>query len=101
MTTSATSVVPSGTVTLGGDLTIHRLGYGTMQLPGPGVWGEPRDRSAAIAVLRRAVELGIDLFDTADSYGAVRRRGSAARGALPLRGHHDRDQGRAYPHRPG
>jgi aryl-alcohol dehydrogenase-like predicted oxidoreductase len=69
MTTSATSVVPSGTVTLGGDLTIHRLGYGTMQLPGPGVWGEPRDRSAAIAVLRRAVELGIDLFDTADSYG--------------------------------
>jgi pyridoxine 4-dehydrogenase len=69
MTTSATSVAPSETVTLGGDLTVHRLGYGTMQLPGPGVWGEPRDRGAAIAVLRRAVELGIDLFDTADSYG--------------------------------
>jgi aryl-alcohol dehydrogenase-like predicted oxidoreductase len=69
MTTSATAVEPSGTFTLGGDVTVHRLGYGTMQLPGPGVWGEPRDRSAAIAVLRRAVELGVDLFDTADSYG--------------------------------
>jgi pyridoxine 4-dehydrogenase len=69
MTTSATSVKPGGTFTLGGDLTVHRLGYGTMQLTGPGVWGEPRDRSAAIAVLRRAVELGVDLFDTADSYG--------------------------------
>jgi pyridoxine 4-dehydrogenase len=69
MTTSATSVKPGGTFTLGGDLTVHRLGYGTMQLPGPGVWGEPRDRSAAIAVLRRAVELDVDLFDTADSYG--------------------------------
>ena len=69
MTTSATSVAASGTFLLGGDLTVHRLGYGTMQLPGPGVWGEPRDRGAAIAVLRRAAELGIDLFDTADSYG--------------------------------
>jgi pyridoxine 4-dehydrogenase len=69
MTTSATSAAPSSTFPLGGDLTVHRLGYGTMQLPGPGVWGEPRDRGAAIAVLRRAVELGVDLFDTADSYG--------------------------------
>jgi aryl-alcohol dehydrogenase-like predicted oxidoreductase len=69
MTTSTNSVEPSGTFTLGGELTVHRLGYGTMQLPGPGVWGEPRDRPTAIAVLRRAVELGVDLFDTADSYG--------------------------------
>jgi aryl-alcohol dehydrogenase-like predicted oxidoreductase len=69
MTTSAISVAPSGTFTLGDDLTVHRLGYGTMQLPGRGVWGEPRDRGEAIAVLRRAVELGVDLFDTADSYG--------------------------------
>jgi pyridoxine 4-dehydrogenase len=69
MTTSATSVAPSGTFSIGDDVTVHRLGYGTMQLPGPGVWGEPRDRGAAIVVLRRAVELGIDLFDTADSYG--------------------------------
>ena len=69
MTISATSVAPSGTFSIGGEETVHRLGYGTMQLPGPGVWGEPRDRGAAIAVLRRAVELGVDLFDTADSYG--------------------------------
>jgi pyridoxine 4-dehydrogenase len=69
MTISATSVAPSGTFSIGGDVSVHRLGYGTMQLPGPGVWGEPRDRGAAIAVLRRAVELGVDLFDTADSYG--------------------------------
>jgi pyridoxine 4-dehydrogenase len=69
MTTSATSVAPSGIFSIGGELTVHRLGYGTMQLPGPGVWGEPRDRIAAIAVLRRAAELGVDLFDTADSYG--------------------------------
>jgi aryl-alcohol dehydrogenase-like predicted oxidoreductase len=69
MTISATSVAPSGTFPIGGDVTVHRLGYGTMQLPGPGVWGEPRDRGAAIAVLRRTVELGVDLFDTADSYG--------------------------------
>src|SRR5271168_2530057 len=69
MTSSATSVASSGTFPLGGDLNVHRLGYGTMQLPGPGVWGEPRDRPGAIAVLRRAADLGIDLFDTADSYG--------------------------------
>jgi pyridoxine 4-dehydrogenase len=59
----------AGTMTLASDLTVRRLGYGTMQLTGPGVWGEPRDRRAAIRVLRRAVELGIDLIDTADAYG--------------------------------
>ncbi|XAS74949.1 aldo/keto reductase [Dermatophilaceae bacterium Sec6.4] len=59
----------SGTFQLGGDLPVVRLGYGTMQLPGKGVWGPPKDRDQAIAVLRRAVELGITLFDTADSYG--------------------------------
>jgi aryl-alcohol dehydrogenase-like predicted oxidoreductase len=60
---------PSGTFTLGGDLPVVRLGYGTMQLPGPGVWGPPRDHDEAITVLRRAVEIGITFFDTADSYG--------------------------------
>lgn len=70
MTTSrSTSAAPSGTFAIGGESPVHRLGYGTMQLPGPGVWGEPRDRGQAIRVLRRAVELGVDLFDTADSYG--------------------------------
>ncbi|MEP7092209.1 MAG: aldo/keto reductase, partial [Nocardioidaceae bacterium] len=53
----------------GGDLPVVRLGYGTMQLPGEGVWGPPKDRDAAHAVLRRAVEIGVTFFDTADSYG--------------------------------
>jgi pyridoxine 4-dehydrogenase len=59
----------SGTFAIGGDLTVHRLGFGAMRLTGPGVWGEPADRTEAIAVLRRAIELGINLIDTADSYG--------------------------------
>jgi len=63
------AAVRSGTFAIGGDLPVHRLGYGAMQLTGPGVWGEPADRVQAIAVLRRAVELGINLIDTADSYG--------------------------------
>src|SRR4029077_19082177 len=58
----------SGTFLIG-DIPVHRLGFGAMQLTGDGVWGEPDDHSEAIAVLRRAVELGIDLIDTADSYG--------------------------------
>jgi aryl-alcohol dehydrogenase-like predicted oxidoreductase len=61
-------VEESGTLQLG-TLTVHRLGFGAMQLPGPGVWGPPRDHDGALAVLRRAVELGVDLIDTADSYG--------------------------------
>ncbi len=61
----------SGRFTIGGDMTIHRLGYGTMQLPGPGVWGPPRDHDEAIRVLRRSVDLGVNFFDTADSYGPV------------------------------
>ena len=60
---------PSGTFLIGGDLPVVRLGYGTMQLTGEGVWGPPRDHGNAVAVLRRAVELGVTLFDTADSYG--------------------------------
>jgi len=59
----------SGTFAIGGDLPVHRLGYGAMQLTGPGIWGAPADRAQAMAVLRRAVKLGIDLIDTADSYG--------------------------------
>lgn len=62
---------PSGTFKIGGDLDVVRLGYGTMQLTGDGVWGWPSDRDGAVAVLRRAVELGITFFDTADSYGPV------------------------------
>ncbi|HYT05736.1 MAG TPA: aldo/keto reductase [Gemmatimonadales bacterium] len=59
----------SGTFKIGGDLPVHRLGFGAMRLTGKGIWGPPRDHNEAIAVLRRAVELGITLIDTADSYG--------------------------------
>ena len=57
------------TYVIGGDLAVHRLGFGNMQLTGPGVWGEPRNRSDALRVLRRAVDLGVNFIDTADSYG--------------------------------
>jgi pyridoxine 4-dehydrogenase len=59
----------SGTYTLGGDLTVNRLGFGAMRLTGKGVWGPPADRGEAVRVLRRAVELGVNFIDTADSYG--------------------------------
>jgi aryl-alcohol dehydrogenase-like predicted oxidoreductase len=59
----------SGTFTLGGDLTVNRLGYGAMRLTGKGVWGPPADRDEAVRVLRRAAELGVNFIDTADSYG--------------------------------
>jgi pyridoxine 4-dehydrogenase len=69
VTMTSTPVSASGTFDLGDGLTVHRLGYGAMQITGPGIWGEPADRDGAIAVLRRAVELGVDFIDTADSYG--------------------------------
>lgn len=56
-------------LTIGGDLTVNRLGYGAMHLTGPGMWGEPTDPQGAIRVLRRAVDLGVNFIDTADSYG--------------------------------
>jgi pyridoxine 4-dehydrogenase len=59
----------SGTFTIGGDLTVYRLGFGTMRLTGPGIWGPPADRQGALAVLRHALDLGVNLLDTADSYG--------------------------------
>lgn len=59
----------AGSHALGRDLTITRLGFGSMQLTGPGVWGEPTDPDEAVRVLRRAVDLGVDFIDTADSYG--------------------------------
>ncbi|MEU8897409.1 aldo/keto reductase [Nocardia sp. NPDC048505] len=67
--TVSTPAAASGTFALGGDLPVHRLGYGAMQITGPGVWGDPADPDEAVRVLRRAVELGITFFDTADSYG--------------------------------
>jgi aryl-alcohol dehydrogenase-like predicted oxidoreductase len=59
----------SGTFALGGDLPVHRLGFGAMRVTGPGVWGPPADKKEALAVLRRAVELEVNLIDTAESYG--------------------------------
>src|SRR2546429_8256831 len=59
----------SGTFKIGGDLPVVRLGYGAMRITGPGVWGPPKDPDEAIRALRRAVDLGVNLIDTADAYG--------------------------------
>lgn len=70
MTSAGTpTAAASGTISLGGDLTVRRLGFGAMRITGDGIWGEPHDRDEARAVLRRALELGINLIDTADAYG--------------------------------
>ncbi len=63
------SAEAAGTFTIGNDLTIHRIGYGAMRITGPGIWGPPLDKKAALATVRKAVELGVNLIDTADSYG--------------------------------
>jgi pyridoxine 4-dehydrogenase len=63
------SAAAAGTFTIGGDLTVNRLGYGAMRITGPGVWGPPADKHSALGTLRRAVDLGVNLIDTADSYG--------------------------------
>jgi pyridoxine 4-dehydrogenase len=63
------SASAAGSVSLGGQKPVHRLGFGAMRLTGAGIWGPPKDRAAALAVLRRAVELGVNFIDTADSYG--------------------------------
>lgn len=67
--TTSMPAASGGTITLGAKLTVNRLGFGAMRLTGDGIWGPPKDRAGAIAVLRRAVELGINFIDTADSYG--------------------------------
>ena len=69
MTSTTSPVAASGTFSLGGDLPVRRLGYGAMRITGPGIWGPPADEDTALAVLRRAVELGVDFIDTAESYG--------------------------------
>ena len=71
MTTQAQPAKASGEFSIGGKLPVTRLGYGTMQLTGPGVWGEPKDPDEAVRVLRRAVDLGVNFIDTADAYGPV------------------------------
>ena len=71
MTTQTQPAKASGEFSIGGKLPVTRLGYGTMQLTGPGVWGEPKDPDEAVRVLRRAVDLGVNFLDTADAYGPV------------------------------
>ncbi len=66
---TSTTATAAGTIDLGGDLTVNRLGFGAMRITGPGIWGEPSDPEQAKAVLRRAVDLGVNFIDTADSYG--------------------------------
>jgi pyridoxine 4-dehydrogenase len=67
--TEAISAAAAGSLTLGGDLPVHRMGYGAMRITGKGIWGPPADKASALATLRRAVELGVQFIDTADSYG--------------------------------
>jgi pyridoxine 4-dehydrogenase len=69
MSKKESSATQAGTVSLGNEISVNRLGYGAMRLTGPGIWGPPKDRKAALAVLRRAVDLGVNFIDTADSYG--------------------------------
>src|SRR6201985_2591793 len=71
MVTLAPPAKAAGEFSIGGKLPVTRLGYGAMQLTGPGVWGDPEDPDKAVRVLRRAVDLGVNFIDTADSYGPV------------------------------
>ncbi|MGB2663465.1 MAG: aldo/keto reductase [Candidatus Acidiferrum sp.] len=69
MSKNEISAAVAGTIRLGDELSVHRLGFGAMRLTGEGIWGPPKDRKAALAVLRRTMELGVNFIDTADSYG--------------------------------
>jgi len=67
--TSVTKQLLRDTITIGGDLTVRRMGFGAMRITGPGVWGPPADRASAVALVRHAVDAGVNFIDTADSYG--------------------------------
>ncbi|HEY2127672.1 MAG TPA: aldo/keto reductase, partial [Streptosporangiaceae bacterium] len=67
--TSQPTAEAAGTIDIGGDLTVNRMGFGAMRITGPGIWGEPTNREQAKAALRKGVELGVNFIDTADSYG--------------------------------
>jgi aryl-alcohol dehydrogenase-like predicted oxidoreductase len=77
------SAAAAGTFTIGGDLTVNRMGYGAMRITGPGVWGPPADKAASLATLRRAIDLGVNLIDTADSYGPGTSEELIAEGLYP------------------
>ena len=84
----------SGVFSIGGGLPVTRLGFGAMRITGPGIWGDPPDRDEAIAVLRRAAELGVDFIDTADSYGPAVSEDLIRAALHPYDGIADRHQGR-------
>ena len=73
------------TFLLGGDVNVHRLGFGTMRLTGDGIWGEPRDAEEARRALRRAVDLGVNMIDTADSYAGLHHASSGASATVDTR----------------
>ena len=81
--TSLPNAAAAGQITLGGDLTVNRLGFGAMRITGPGVWGDPPDVSAAVRLLRRAVHLGVNFIDTADAYGPQVSENLLARALYP------------------
>ena len=90
------------TFTIGGDLEVRRLGFGAMRITGDGIWGPPDDHDEAMRVLRRAVELGVNLIDTADSYGPEVSENLIAEALHPYPdGPRDRDQGRPAADGPG
>ncbi len=84
MSASSLPAAQAGTIALGGDLTVNRMGFGAMRITGNGIWGPPANIAAALATLRRAVELGVNFIDTADSYGPERLRRVDRAGALAL-----------------
>ena len=96
---SAPNASASGQFILG-DITINRLGFGAMRLTGKGVWGEPADRAACLATLRRLPELGVNFIDTADSYGPAVSENLIAEALYPYDGLFDRHQGRPRAPRP-
>ena len=98
---SPSTAAPGGIFKLGGDLPVHRLGFGAMRITGEGVWGPPKDKAEALRVLRRAVELGVNFIDTSDAYGPDISEGPHRRGALPISGRvGHRHQGRPAAHWP-
>ena len=80
---SSLGAAAAGRITLGGDLSVNRLGFGAMRITGPGVWGDPPDVSAAVRLLRRAVHLGVNFIDTADAYGPQVSEDLLARALYP------------------
>ena len=92
----------TSTFTIGGDLEVRRLGFGAMRITGDGIWGPPDDPDEAKRVLRRAVELGVNLIDTADSYGPEVSENLIAEAPASVSGRaRDRDQGRPAADGPG